>query len=329
MSIFDDRVVGGRGSVRGDGVMGVPHDVADFSPKIYAGTGLRVVSLDWPSGDILWEHSLDGSGAINHIDTDPDGNVYCTEGGDSIYKIDPDGNRLWKEGPGDDVHGLTADPNQDVLVAHDRAGFGGPTVSKMDGDDGSIIWADDENSGGNGRAVSGDSDGGVHFGTSAGNVVVRLSSAGSIIWETDDTELGAIRRIAASADGKETLAIDTSENIALFDNKGHELWNNEIDNRVESLEWGPDGRWYIGSSGGVEVWDSDGNKVESFVPEGGTIQGLSFDAAGNLYAAGSLNRINKYDTNLDFVGFIEYEDGAALRALAVTPGKPNAFPGHW
>ena len=341
MGVFDDKVVGGRGSVRGDGVMGPPVGTHEFTGPVHAvfgrtSDGDPVAMVD-ENGDVVWEFG-DHDGEVRTVATDADSNVYFGSGPDA-YKLDADGEMAWHHDGGLGWRNEVCAVSENALYLGEQFAGGGENQVFAVNLNGDLIWQSSDDIFDNDVAsIDVSASGIVAVGTGgSGDDVLRLLSGDSGDVLHTLTISAHVRAVAIEPDASVIYYNQGSTLYARSGDLGSQLWSYDAhdgiirgvtidDNHVYSC--GSDGTAHKLKKGeGLE--NDESRRVWSYDSDASTIHGISVDPHKFVYLATSSSTVSgeKISPDGEFVWSVDL-DSAALDVQS-TPGRYGAFPDHW
>ena len=335
MSIFDDRVVGGRGSVRGDGVMGPPpFDGPDFvDTVIYARSSYdEIVRLD-DAGQEIWKVSAPhGTGPYSPdaVAIHPEQGAVTVDGASPfgedafVHRISLGGEILWSSPlPLNDGRYIAVDKDGNAIVYNSDA-----NLYKYDAG-GSLLWSWTDG-GSNPFGVSVDADGAIYAADNDG--IRKISSKGDQKWfVSEDSTIGRLFGGTRVSDGVVYSSNDAT--LVYFDtSNGDEIGSVALSADIDAFDVA-NGHIFVATSGLYYqkldistwdvVWEIDLDIGSKFSRD------IAVDPDGQVYSCTSFSshRVQKISSDGRLMWSIS--DDSVVRSVAAHPGRYGAFPDHW
>lgn len=248
---------------------------------IYFGSHGSLVAL---GSDGTTKFKINVGGMVDPPAIDSDGTIYFENGNTTIFAVTSSGTVKWEF----NSNGTVTMPATDI---YNRIYFGNNTSLVSLNDDGRLLWKHKTHGlvsvpsvGPNGQIYVGDTD----------HKFYSVDSEGNLKWKFDTN--GTTTTASISPRGT-IYFCDSDNHLYALNPEGALKWSYQSTNMGIPPAIGPDGTLFLANGTGIVAINPDGTTKWVFNPTDYTIQSVSVDMAGTVYAGTVEDHLFALNTN--------------------------------
>ncbi|MGC1426734.1 MAG: PQQ-binding-like beta-propeller repeat protein [Nitrosotalea sp.] len=248
---------------------------------MYFGSLGNLVALD---RDHAVKFKINVGGIVDPPSIGSDGTLYFENGGETIFAASPNGIIKWN-------YQSNATVTIPAIDVYDRIYFGSGNFLESISPDGKLFWKYHTN--GLVSMPSIGPDGTIYIGDSDHNFYA-LDSSGNLKWSFNAKGITTLGSISP----QNTIYFCDSYNYLYAVNQDGTLkWSFQSSNSGTPPSIGPDNTVFLQNGTGLVVLNSDGTKKWNYHPVNVTIQSISVDKDGTIYAGSFENYLYALDSS--------------------------------
>lgn len=248
---------------------------------IYFGSHGSLVALGI---DGITKFKINVGGTVDPPAIDSDGTIYFENGNTTMFAATPSGAVKWEL----NSNGTVTIPATDI---YNRIYFGNDTALVSLNDDGRLLW--NYNTGGLVSMPSVGPDGQIYVGDTD-HKFYSIDSQGNLKWKFDTNGTTT----AASISPQGTIYFcDSNNTLYALNPEGTLKWSYQSANMGIPPAIGPDGTLFLANGTGIVAINPDGTTKWVFNPAGYTVQSITVDMAGTVYAGTFEDNLFALDSN--------------------------------